>query len=136
MEFLVLAIMLKKYRGGNMVKLVQKISSIVAKTGSVFRRRKLSMNEAAARKYQKLIFENRKSDNSGVRTPTYKKIAEQLNSRYDQVFESAVYHLAKIAISTRRYRGEITAVLNDCAQNPALSAKRREYLNRKIAEIK
>lgn len=119
-----------------MVKLVQKISSIVARTGRAFRGRRLSMNEAAARRYQKLAFENRKTDNSGVRTPTYGKIAEQLDSRHDQVFESAVYHLVKIAVSAVRYQSEIKAMLNEYAQNPALSAKRKEYLDRKIAEIK
>lgn len=119
-----------------MAKLVQKISSIVAKTGRAFRHRRLLMNEAAARRYQKLAFENRKTDTSGVRTPAYGIIAEQLDSRSDQVFESAVYHLVKIALSVKRRRSEIFAVLNDCAKNPALSAKRREYLERKIAELK
>nr|QIM10385.1 hypothetical protein PlAlph_1390 [uncultured Alphaproteobacteria bacterium] len=119
-----------------MAKLVQKISSIVARTGDVFRRRKLSMNEAAARKYQKLIFEKRMAEDNSIRTPTYKKIAEQLDNRSDQVFESAVYHLSKIAVSAVRYRSEIKAILNEYAQNPALSAKRKEYLDRKIAEIK
>lgn len=119
-----------------MVKLAQKISSIVAKTGNVFRRRKLSMNEAAARKYQKLVFEKKTVKDSGIRTPTYQKIAEQLDSRSDQVFESAVYHLAKIAVSAKRYRADIMAILDEYVQSPSLSVKRKEYLERKIAEIK
>lgn len=119
-----------------MSKIIEKISSIVDKAGSLFIRHKLSMNESAARKIQKLVFEMRIAGKNGTYTPTYKKIAEQLNSKQDQIFESAVYHLVKIASSSKKFQNDILDILQKKADEPSLPIKRKEYIERKIIEIK
>ena len=68
-------------------------------------------------------------------SPTYFQIAAQLNDKQDQVFTGAVYHLVKIAKSSKRYQAVITEILNKHAQSPDLSAYRKKYLTEKLAEL-
>ncbi len=119
-----------------MSKIIEKISSIIDRASSLFTRHKLSINESAARKIQKLVFEMRVAGKNGTYTPTYKKIVEQLNSKHDQIFESAVYHLVKIASSSKKFQNDILDILQRTANDPSLPIKRKEYIERKIIEIK
>lgn len=117
-----------------MVKLIQKISSLVAKTEAVFHHRKKKLNASSARKIQQSAFAKGNILNDD-KTPPYKLIAEQLSSPHDQVFDSAVYHLAKIANSSQKYHSAITAILNEYASNPHLSEHRKQYIAQKLSEL-
>lgn len=119
-----------------MAKLMQKISSMVVKTGKIFTHGRLSMNEKAARKIQKMAFDRRTQTKKTVCTPTYKKIAEQLDTKYGQIFEGAVFYLAKIAMLRKRNCSDILRILQEHAASSTLSSERREYLEKKIEEIR
>ena len=118
-----------------MAKIVQKLSSIMAKTKRVFRHRKITMNETSARRLQRMIFEARTAKKNGDCSPTYKRIAEQMNSPLDQVFCAAVYNLVKIANNFKRYKGEITEILKGYVEAESLKTSRREYVAKKLSEI-
>ena len=49
-----------------MSKIIEKISSIIDRASSLFTRHKLSINESAARKIQKLVFEMRVAGKNGT----------------------------------------------------------------------
>lgn len=117
-----------------MVKLIQKISSLVTKTESVFHHRSKKVNASSARKIQQSACAKSNISNDD-NTPPYKLIAEQLSSQHDQVFDSAVYYLAKIASSSRKYHSAITAILNDYASNPHLPEHRKQYIAQKLSEL-
>ncbi len=119
-----------------MAKIVQKLSSIVAKTKRVFRHRKITMNETSARRLQRMIFEARIAKKNGDNTPTYKQIAEQMSSPHEQVFIAAVYNLVKIANNSKRYKQEIVALLKEYIVAEKVVPARREYVAKKISEIK
>ncbi len=119
-----------------MAKIVQKISSIVAKTGRVFRHHKITMNETSAKRLQRMIFEARTAKKNGDCTPTYVKIAEQMKAPQNQVFNMAIYDLVKIANNSRRYKSEIIKTMQDYAAAGENPPERRETVLKKISEIK
>jgi len=119
-----------------MAKIVQKLSSIVAKTKRVFRHRKITMNETSAKRLQRMIFEARTAKKNGDCTPTYIAVAQQMNSPYEQVFSVAVYNLVKIANNSPRYKREIVDLLTEYINAEKVVPARREYVAKKISEIK
>ena len=119
-----------------MAKIVQKLSSIVAQTGRVFGRRKITMNETSAKRLQRMIFEARTAKKDGNCTPAYKNIAEQMNSQHEQIFCAAVYNLVKIANNSIKYKDDILGLLQEYASAEKVLPTRREYVLKKIAEIK
>ncbi len=126
---------LEKYRGGQMENLIKRLSSMINRTG-LFSRKRLAMNETAAREIQKLVFEKRTSKKGTNTNPPYKKIVSQLDDKHDQIFEGAVFYLTKIAKSSAKYREEIRNILEQHLEKPHLSAKRKEYINNKLSEMK
>ena len=125
---------LEKYRGGQMENLIKRLSLMINRTGLFSRKR--SMNETAAREIQKLVFEKRTSKKGTNTNPPYKKIVPQLDDKHDQIFEGAVFYLTKIAKSSAKYREEIRNILEQHLEKPHLSAKRKEYINNKLSEMK
>ena len=107
----------------------------MAKTGQIFYRRQSTVNETSARKIQKNAFKRSTARQQENCSPPYVEMAKQVSSKEDQVFASAVYHLVKIANSSRRYRSQIAEILDKYAQTPNLSSYRKNYLAEKRAEI-
>lgn len=119
-----------------MAKIVQKLTSIVAKTGKVFRHHKITMNETSAKRLQRMIFEARTAKKNGDCTPTYVKIAEQMVSPHHQIFNMAVYDLVKIANNSGRYKSQIVKIMREYAEAEGNPTERREIVMNKLSEIK
>ena len=118
-----------------MENLMKRLSSMITRTG-IFSRKRLAMNETAAREIQKLVFENRPSKKWTNTNPPYIIIVPQLDDKHDQIFEGAVFYLVKIAKSSAKYREEIRNILEQHLEKPHLSVKRKEYINNKLSEMK
>ena len=53
----------------------------------------------------------------------------------EQIFRAAVYNMANIAVTRRKYRADILNIFNDYVANEAVSESKKDYLRCKIAEI-
>ncbi len=81
--------------------------------------------------------ENKKTTaKNKICTPTWRTIAEQISDSRDQVFRAAVLNLTKIAISCQSYRNSILELLQRSLCSQSADETRKEYLAKKIAEIK
>ena len=84
------------------------------------------------------IFEANKEDCASKDfTPTYLLVAQDLNSREDQVFEAAVYYLCVIARQKQEYRKEIIALLKEEMKKNKAQSARTAYIKNmlKINEL-
>ena len=118
-----------------MVKLSERFGRFIAKTKKIFRSGYLSINESSARKIQKQASDKRNRESLKIASPAYKKIAEQLSSEKEQIFEAALYYFGKIAQNSHKHKGEIIKIMQDFAALPSTDEKRREAVLSKIPQL-
>lgn len=117
--------------------IIDKIKSIVKKTGHFFvPERNSGISEAIARKIQRSAYEVSKLPEKDVFTPPYLWIAEQLQSKDNQIFRGAVYYLADIAVNEAGHTDAILEILNKYASAAELLKEQTDYVKTKIAYVK
>lgn len=117
--------------------IINKIKHIVSRTGNLFRSEKnVGITEAIARKIQKSAYDAVTQEEKDSFTPPYMSIAEQLQSKNDQIFRGAVFYLHNIAINDGKSTEEIKEILEKTIENRNLTPQQTEYVKNKIADIK
>ncbi len=119
--------------------ILNKIKALVAKTSrSIIWRGRPKDNEISekiAQKIQKNSYDFSQLKRKDSFTPPYLSLAEQMQVEDEQIFRAAVYNMANIAVTRRKYRADILNIFNDYVANEAVSESKKDYLRRKIAEI-
>ena len=117
--------------------IIDKIKNLVRKTGNIFKGDKtVGITEAIARKIQKGAYEAAQVVDKDSKTPPYKTIAEQLQSKDEQIYKASVYMLRNIAINEKKNRDEIIKVLEKSAEKNKKNQELYDYTTKKINEIK
>ncbi len=117
--------------------IINKIKSIVSRTGNLFRSEKnVGITEAIARKIQKSAYDAMTAEEKDSYTPPYISIAEQLQSKNDQIFRGAVFYLHNIAINEPKNAKEIKEILEKTLSANKLTPQQMDYVKNKIANIK
>ena len=119
--------------------ILNKIKALVAKTSrSIIWRGRPKDNEISekiAQKIQKNSYDFSQLKRKDSFTPPYLSLAEQMQVEDEQIFRAAVYNMANIAVTRRKYRADILNIFNDYVTNEAVSESKKDYLRHKIAEI-
>lgn len=117
--------------------IINKIKNIVSRTGNLFRGEKnVGITEAIARKIQKSAYDAMIEDEKDSFTPPYISIAEQLQSKNDQIFRGAVFYLHNIAVNEPKTTKEIKEILEKTLVANKLTPQQADYVKNKIADIK
>lgn len=117
--------------------IIDKIKSIVKKTGSLFTGNSNSgITEAIAKKIQRGAYEISKQGKKDTYSQPYLTIAEQLQSNDRQICQAAVFYLADIAINEKKNSESIIEILNKYADNNELEKEQIAYVKDKIDYIK
>lgn len=117
--------------------IIDKIKNLVRKTGNIFKGDKtVGITEAIARKIQKGAYEAAQVVDKESKTPPYKTIAEQLQSKDEQIYKASVYMLRNIAINEKKNRAEIIQILEKSADKKKKIEDLYDYTMQKIKEIK
>lgn len=117
--------------------IIDKIKNLVRKTGNIFKGDKtVGITEAIARKIQKGAYEAAQVVDKDSKTPPYKTIAEQLQSKDEQIYKASVYMLRNIAINEKKNRAEIIQILEKSADKKKKIEDLYNYTLQKIKEIK
>lgn len=122
------------------LSLLNKIKALVSKTSkNILWRSKPKDNEISekiAQKIQKSSYDLSLRQLKDVFTAPYLKLAEQLQVNEEQIFRAAAYNMANIAMVRKKYREDILKIFNQYADDTTKSPEQRDYLRKKIAEIK
>lgn len=120
-----------------MAKLVHKIKKLMAAAGNKIlnKTNAATVSIGAAKQIQRNTVVRAGDGEKSQITPPYLLVAEQLDSPQEQIFQSAVYNLAKIALNHRHYRKDILELLHRKATDVFLSKMSQELLAAKIAEL-
>lgn len=117
--------------------IINKIKEIVSRTGNLFRNEKnVGITEAIARKIQKSAYDAMIQEEKDSFTPPYLSIAEQLQSKNDQIFRGAVFYLHNIAINEAKNTEEIKGILEKALATNKLTPQQTDYVKNKLADIK
>lgn len=117
--------------------IINKIKEIVSRTGNLFRNEKnVGITEAIARKIQKSAYDAMIQEEKDSFTPPYLSIAEQLQSKNDQIFRGAVFYLHNIAINEAKNTEEIKGILEKALATNKLTPQQADYVKNKLADIK
>lgn len=117
--------------------IINKIKEIVSRTGNLFRNEKnVGITEAIARKIQKSAYDAMIQEEKDSFTPPYLSIAEQLQSKNDQIFRGAVFYLHNIAVNEAKNTEEIKGILEKALATNKLTPQQADYVKNKLADIK
>ena len=115
--------------------IINKIKSIVKKTGGLFTPSNNGITTAIARKIQRTSYEVTKRQEKDSFTPPYLWIAEELQSNDAQIFKASVYYLANIAINEPRYTDAILDILGKNIDSVKNDKDKIDYIKEKIDYI-
>lgn len=117
--------------------ILNKIKSLVKKTGSswIRRKRESDISEKIAIKIQKNAYDMSLIKSKDSFTSPYLLIAEQLQVEDDQIFRAAVYNIAQIAMNDAKLTKPILSILNKYTTEHTKTPAQQEYVKRKIEEI-
>ncbi len=92
--------------------------------------RLISIN--VAKKIQQSAYEHSLAHHEEAYSPTYLQIVPDLDDKNDQVFQSAMFYLGKIAENHQEYRDPIIMLMNNRISSTRLSDNRKQLLKNKI----
>ncbi len=113
--------------------IINKIKSIVKKTGGLFTPKDNGITTAIARKIQKTAYDVSRLHEKDAYTAPYLWIAEELQSKDIQIFKASVFYLAEIALSQPRYADHILEILKK--NQSSVPGEQAAYIRDKIAFI-
>ena len=118
--------------------IIEKIKGLVKKTGTtLFKTRKdTGISEDIAKKIQKSAYDLCHIREKDTLTPPYKIIAEQLQVEDDQIFRTAVFNMANIAMNEEKYAEDIIRILETSAEHHHRNKEQADYVDGKINAIK
>lgn len=114
-------------------EIINKIKSIVKKTGSFLGQTNQGITSAIAQKIQRTAYEVSRQKEKDSYTPPYLWIAEELQSKDMQIFKASVNYLANIAVNEERYTQDIISILKQNCNSDIL--EKDEYVRNKIKWI-
>ncbi len=115
-------------------EIINKIKSIVKKTGNLLGATNQGITSAIARKIQRTAYEVSRHKEKDAYTPPYLWIAEELQSKDIQIFKAAVSYLANIAVNEHKYTQEIITILKHNGNSDII--EKDEYIRNKVQWIK
>lgn len=123
---------------GSNFSIINKLKSIVRKTGSVFFRgdKDRGITEEIARKIQKSAYESIHTKHKETYTPPYKEVAEQLQVSDDMIYKAAVYRLSRIAANEDKLAADILSILDMQLQRVDRSKEQLDYVRAKMNFVK
>lgn len=117
--------------------IINKIKNIVSRTGNLFRTEKnVGITEAIARKIQKSAYDALQEEEKETYTPPYYSIAEQLQSKNEQIFRGAVFYLHNIAVNEPKTTEDIIQILEKNLMSGKIDNQQAEYIKEKLKSIK
>lgn len=115
--------------------IINKIKSVVKKTGGLFSSGNNGITAAIARKIQKTAYDVSRVPEKDTYTPPYMWIAEELQASDPQIFKASVFCLANIAVNETRYKNDIQTLLKKNLDVYKDDKERTEYIREKMEYI-
>lgn len=99
------------------------------------RRKGGDITPAEAHKIQKASYVLNNTEVKKRFSPTYEAIVPNLDSEDPQIFNGAVWYLAKIAINKAKYKESILEILKKKSEEKRINPEFREFIKKQMQNI-